>query len=537
MLPEFCVAPRPGDGRACDNLPAAHDGGALGHAFTPLRRRGHLAPVPPAYEQPPTAEGASPVPPAAEEPTTSELPAPDDPMAVARTLAPDFTQHGALTLLHWRNQWMRWDGSAWSDIDSSAVRMLLYRRTEHATYTRRDKQGNPIRVDWKPSKARIANLLEALAAVTYLDTRQEIPSWLDGAQGPDPTRVIACRNGLLDLTDRTLHPATPRFFNRVSVPFDFDPHAPQPARWLGFLASIWPDDPDAVAALREWFGYVLSGRTDLQKMLLITGPMRSGKGTIARILTALVGRDNMSGPTMSSLTTNFGLADLIGKSLAVVADARLPRLGAEMIVERLLTISGEDTVTVDRKHKDPWSGRLPTRFMLLSNELPAFRDQSGAIASRLIILTMQVSNLGREDTTLETDLRRELPGILNWALTGLDQLAERGRFAEPASSAAAVKLLADAVSPIRAFLDDWCVLGPKAEYHVPKDDLYAAWKDWCRDQDRDYSGTKMTFSRDLFAANVGIEETRVRVGGVRTQSYSGVRLDRPAAGGPGWSGS
>nr|WP_234375699.1 hypothetical protein [Streptomyces sp. CB01373] len=91
---------------------------------------------------------------------------------------------------------------------------------------------------------------------------------------------------------------------------------------------------------------------------------------------------------------------------------------AETIVERLLTISGEDAVTVDRKHKEPWSGRLPARFMLLSNEPPAFRDSSGAIASRLLILTMTISNLGREDTTLERDLAREMPGILNWALDG-----------------------------------------------------------------------------------------------------------------------
>lgn len=527
-LPDFCVHLRP-DGRPCDIASPAHVDDEVGHAFASGRRRGHLAPVPPPHEQPATAE------PAAEE-ELGELPAPDAPMAVARALTPAFADHGALTLRHWRNQWMRWEGSAWSDVDNSAVRMLLYRRTEHATFTRRDRQGNPISVDWKPSKARIANLIEALAAVVYLDTRTEIPSWLDGTDGPDPTRVIACRNGLLDLGSRRLLPRTPLFFNRVSVPFDYDANAPQPARWLGFLGSIWPDDPDAITALREWFGYVLSGRTDLQKMLLITGPMRSGKGTIARILTALVGRDNMSGPTMSSLTTNFGLGDLVGKSLAVVADARLPRLGAETIVERLLTISGEDTVTVDRKFKDPWSGRLPTRFTLLSNELPAFRDQSGAIASRLIILTMRVSNLGREDTRLEADLRRELPGILNWALTGLDQLAARGRFVEPASSAAAVKLLADAVSPIKAFLDDWCVLGPKDTHTTPKDVLYEAWKDWCRGEGRDHPGTKMTFSRDLFAANVGIEETRVRVGGVRMQSYGGVHLDRPPAG-QGWSGS
>ena len=39
-------------------------------------------------------------------------------------------------------------------------------------------------------------------------------------------------------------------------------------------------------------------------------------------------------------------------------------------VERLLSISGEDTLTIDRKYRDPWTGRLPTRFMILTNELP-----------------------------------------------------------------------------------------------------------------------------------------------------------------------
>lgn len=468
----------------------------------------------------------------------NKLADPSNPMAVARTLTPALAAQGHFTLRHWRNQWMRWERSQWADVDDTAIRYLLYGFTEYATYTKRDrKSGELVTVDWSPNRGRIANLMEALAAIVYTDTRVEAPSWLDGAEGmPDATRVIACRNGLLDMSTRRLLPLTPLFFNRVSVPFDYDAYVPQPARWLGFLRSIWPDDPDAITALQEWFGYVLCGRTDLQKMLLVVGPMRSGKGTVARILTALVGKDNMTGPSMSSLTTNFGLADLLGKSLAVVADARLPRLGADTIVERLLTISGEDTVTVDRKHKDPWSGRLPTRVMLLSNELPAFQDQSGAIASRLIVLTMTVSNLGREDTSLEADLRRELPGILNWALDGLDRLIERGRFVEPASSTAAVALLAAAVSPIKAFLTDWCVLDSSPDSYATKDDLYQAWRDWCREEGRDHPGTKQKFSRDLFAAGVGIEETRVRIGGNRVQSYSGVRLNRPAAG-QGWSGS
>ncbi|MFF8533764.1 phage/plasmid primase, P4 family [Streptomyces sp. NPDC015532] len=478
----------------------------------------------PNYEPPPAEALAEPL----------HLPAPTNPMAVARALLPVWQAHSTFTLRHWRGAWMRWRGPHWDEDDAAAMRADLYPRVEHATYTTTDRNGQDKTVDWAPTSAKVANLMEAMAAIVHLPADTEPPTWLAAPDREHEQRtIVACQNGLLDVTTRALHPLTPVFFNRVSVPFDYDPQAPAPTRWLGFLGSIWPDDPEAVQAVQEWFGYVLSGRTDLQKMLLIVGPMRSGKGTIARTLTALIGKRNMTGPTMSSLTTNFGLADLIGKSLAIVADARLPRQGAETIVERLLTISGEDAVTVDRKHKEPWSGRLPARFMLLSNELPAFRDSSGAIASRLLILTMAISNLGREDTTLERDLAREMPGILNWALDGLDRLTTRGRLVEPASSAEAVALLNASTSPIRAFLADWCQLAPEAS--TPKDDLYEAWRDWCRTEGRDHPGTKPTFSRDLFAAGAGIKESKIRIGGVRTPSYVGVRLDRPATG-PRWSG-
>lgn len=73
--------------------------------------------------------------------------------------------------------------------------------------------------------------------------------------------------------------------------------------------------------LRTWFGYCLTGDTSQQKMLLIVGPKRSGKGTIARVLTRLIGNGNVSGPTTSSLAGPFGLQPLIGKTLAIVSDA------------------------------------------------------------------------------------------------------------------------------------------------------------------------------------------------------------------------
>src|SRR5262249_11196231 len=94
-----------------------------------------------------------------------------------------------------------------------------------------------------------------------------------------------------------------------------------------------------------------------------------------------------AGPTLSSLGTNFGLWPLLGKNVAMIQDARLSgRTDVAAVVERLLSISGEDALTIDRKNLPPVTTRLTARFMLLSNELPKLTDSSGALPGRMILL-------------------------------------------------------------------------------------------------------------------------------------------------------
>jgi hypothetical protein len=54
----------------------------------------------------------------------------------------------------------------------------------------------------------------------------------------------------------------------------------------------------------------------------MVGSTRGGKGAIARVLSALVGRQNVAGPTLNSLGGDFGVAPLIRKPLAIISDAR-----------------------------------------------------------------------------------------------------------------------------------------------------------------------------------------------------------------------
>lgn len=90
---------------------------------------------------------------------------------------------------------------------------------------------------------------------------------------------------------------------------------------------------------------------------------------------------------------------------------------------------------MDRKNREPYNGKLGSRPVLMSNELPSFSDPSGVIAGRFVILTMNKSFFVQEDTGLKGRLLQEIPAILRWSLDGLDRLMERGRFTEPESSA------------------------------------------------------------------------------------------------------
>ena len=455
-----------------------------------------------------------------------DLPAPSHPMAVARRLIGNWQDSdGNLLRRRWRGSWMQWTGTNWRELDEQQVRAALYTRLEHATYRAIDKNNQPVVRDWAPTRTKIANLLDALGAITLLPSDVDTPSWIDDEQAnADPSPIVACQNGLLRIRDRRLLPSTPRFFNLVSVPYAYDRAARAPI-WESFLRQLWPHDQACIEALQEWFGYIVSGRTDQQKILLMRGPSRSGKGTIARVLSQLVGRDNVAGPTLAGLGSNFGLASLLGKSLAVISDARLSGDGGQ-VTERLLTISGEDTIDIDRKYRDAWTGKLPTRLMILSNELPNFGDASGVIARRFIVLNMEVSWLGKEDTTLADKLAAEMPGILNWALDGLARLERTGRITEPASSREAVTTMQDTASPTSAFVRERCRTGPKCA--VPVDVLWQAWKEWAEDNGVRTTGSKQLFGRNLQSVVPQLHRSRPRNDyGQQVPTYTGITLATP----------
>ena len=273
--------------------------------------------------------------------------------------------------------------------------------------------------------------------------------------------------------------------------------------------------------LQDWMGYTLTPDTSLQKILLCIGPPRSGKGTVYRIQADLLGSNSVAGPNMTSLGKDFGLQGLITKMLAVISDARIgQRTDKTAVVERLLSISGEDAISVQRKFLVDWFGSLPTRLQILTNELPALTEGSGALANRYIILIFLRSFLGREDPMLTDKLRTELQGILNWAIVGYRRLRDRGHFVQPANARELIEQIEMLGAPVKAFLRDRCVVGPGNEVAVNL--LWQEFQNWCVHTNRKEAGTKDWFGRNLHSAAPGLKTVRRGSKGGQVPTYEGV---------------
>jgi putative DNA primase/helicase len=445
------------------------------------------------------------------------LPPPFAPLAVADFIHARYSYRGLPTLMRRDQSWMKWNGTHWDVFEDEAMERTVYDLTRKAVYTTQNKEGGTDTKRWVPNRAVVGNVIHALSSVALVPASTARGGWLNGS-GPV---VIPCANGLLDIRNRVLLDPTPLFFGLAHVNAAWDVNATCP-RWLKFLHDLWAGDPDSIRLLRQWFGYVISGRTDLGKILLVTGPKRAGKGTIARVMEAL-SAGAFSGPTLGSLGQHFGLEPLLGKTLAVVSDMRLsPKDDRHLMTERLLAISGEDPLDVERKHKGgAVTGVLPVRFALMSNEIPQFPDAAGAVASRFVMLTMKRSFYGIEDITLKAAVLAELPGIINWALEGLADLEYCGRFIETVSSSASRDELREGSSEYLVFAEERLVQAPGEWVQIQE--VYQDWIRWAGPRGS-YTGDIRTFGRMLRAAVPELEVVRRGPAGEQKKCYANWKL-------------
>jgi len=430
-------------------------------------------------------------------------------------------------LVHYADDFFIYAGTHYEIIEEATIRSKVYAFLDKCKKS--GKQG--ALVPFNPSPATVSGAIDAIKSIVHLANHPNTkpPIWLEdyAATKPAASKLISLKNGIFHLEDSILLPHSLGFFTQNSLPFAYNPSAQSPT-WDTFLRSVWPDDQDSIDTLQEMFGYILSGDTRQQKFFNIIGPRRSGKGTINKVLVALLGQHNTVAPELGELCDTFGLQPWLGKLLASFTDARAPERNRSAVVSQLLRIVGGDTITVNRKNKESWNGYLPTRLVIYSNEVLQLTENSNALTGRMIVLKMTKSFFNKEDTDLAHKLEQELGGIFNWAMEGLKRRVTRGgHFVQPQTGKEYLDLMAELGNPMGTFTEDALEFDPLS--YTRKEDVFACWKHWALKKSM-APGTEQAFKRRFLAATQEhfVRSEVVQINGERVNVYQGIKVNDKA---------
>lgn len=188
-------------------------------------------------------------------------------------------------------------------------------------------------------------------------------------------------------------------------------HAPNFWKWL--RRSVASNDRKTDRVLAALF-MVLANRYDWQLFLEVTGPGGSGKSVMAEICTMLAGKANTVSASMKALEDARDRALVVGYSLIIMPDmTRYAGDGAG-----IKAITGGDKVSVDPKHKAPYSTRIQAVVLAVNNNAMTFSDRSGGISRRRVIFNFtEVVPEDERDTMLAEKIEGELAVIIRHLLT------------------------------------------------------------------------------------------------------------------------
>jgi putative DNA primase/helicase len=385
-------------------------------------------------------------------------------------------------------KWLIWTGQKWEADKSQRIRTMAFdtiRSIYHEASELESKKERNELVDWavqSESASRISamiSLAQALVPVTadQLDTHQDL---------------FNIANGVLDLQTDELYPHDPAFLLTKMAPVAYKPDAGCPT-WLAFLNRIMDGNDQLIEFLQRAVGYSMTGLTSEHVLFFLHGTGANGKSTFLNTLMALYG--DYAKPTDPDLLLAkqgeahpTGVAGLMGARMAITNEVEDGRRLAENLVKQL---TGGDRLTARFMRQDFFSFDPTHKLWMAGNHKPIIRGQDEGIWRRIRLVPFAVTIPPEErDKHLDEKLRRELPGILRWAVEGAKKWREGG-LTYPDEVKAAVDQYRNEQDALSGFLDEECVIS--ATVRAAKPQLYRCYVEWCEENgQRPYSQRRLT---------------------------------------------
>lgn len=244
-------------------------------------------------------------------------------------------------------------------------------------------------------------------------------------------KLINLKNGILNVETRELMPHSPKYFFNYCVPIEYDKDATC-HEWMAFLDRIFPENGEFKIITSQIFGYILYGGDQwLHKAFVLYGEGRNGKSTFLHILQKLLGKNNFSSVSLSSLNKPFSVVNLVGKLANITGETPSDKINAEIFKEA--TSGG--MLTGAKKFQDEFDFECNTRFIFACNEMPKFGENTIGMQERLYFIPFkQYFDKKERNGSIKLTLEKEMSGILNWALSGLEILLDERYLPETEAS-------------------------------------------------------------------------------------------------------
>ena len=201
--------------------------------------------------------------------------------------------------------------------------------------------------------------------------------------------LIAFNNGVLNVVTMEFTSFSPEYIITNKIPHDYNPNAKSELldRTIKKLAC---NDKSVERLLYESVGYCFYRRNELRKSFFLLGEKRNGKSTFLDMIATLLGEENTSNLDLCEIGDRFRTAELTGKLANIGDDINDEWISNTSIFKKV--VSG-DTITVERKGKDPYRLKSYAKFFFSANSLPRLGKgkDSGAVLDRLVVIPFEAT--------------------------------------------------------------------------------------------------------------------------------------------------
>ena len=218
--------------------------------------------------------------------------------------------------------------------------------------------------------------------------RQEVLAYLEllvnKESGVADANLIAFANGVLNVVDESFSDFSPEYIITNKIPHNYFPDASSDLL-DSVMKKLACQDEAVYSLLYQSIGYCLYRRNELRKSFFLLGEKRNGKSTFLDMVGTLLGEENTSNLDLCEIGDRFRTAELTGKLANIGDDINDEWISNTAIFKKV--VSG-DTVTVERKGKDPYKLRSFAKFFFSANSLPRLGrgKDSAAVLDRLVII-------------------------------------------------------------------------------------------------------------------------------------------------------